>query len=157
MKFCQAHWDKMRAAVEARGLTPLVAPDREHAIANVIDEIEQGKQTLDNFDPLMSMHWNIAGNLMELLGRSFGYLLSCREGDEDPIDVTRIEDYALKAKFIGKKWPLCPICYANIAHEISCDSKKCNLAKSNGYDICIEWSADAVKENFEELMSTKES
>jgi hypothetical protein len=156
MKFCQTHWDKMRAAIEARGMTPLVASHGNAAIQNIADEIKHG-QTIDNFDPLMAMHWNISGNLLELLGQAAGYLLSCREGEEDPIDVSKLQDRPeLAAKFLGKKWPLCPICYANIAHEITCSEERCSLDRVNGYDVCIEWSADGVRQTLDELMARKQ-
>ena len=148
MKFCQRHWDVMREAVETRGLTPLVASSGKSAADNLADELARGPST-DNFDPLMAMHWNIASNLLEKLGPNGLYLLSA--GDEDPIDVAQLAS-PLKAKYAGKTWPRCPLCYANTAHEISCRETRCMLSRVDGWDICIEWAADAVKEQFDELM-----
>ena len=152
MKFCQRHWDLMRAAVESRGMTPLVADSGASAAANFVDEFEHGL-TIDNFDPLMAMHWNIATNLLDKLGSSAGYLMFGGEDTpEDPIDVERLADAKLKAKYRGKTWPRCPICYANIAHEFTCRETKCMLAQVDGYDACIEWSADAIRQKFDRIM-----
>lgn len=151
MRFCQRHWDLMRAAVESRGLSPLVAHGGKAAMENLVDELERGSTT-DNFDPLMAMHWNIATNLMEKLGQSALYLLGGPEAPEDPIDVERLASAALKDKYRGKTWPRCPLCYANIAHEFSCTDKRCSLAKVDGWDACIDWSADAMKAEFDKMM-----
>jgi hypothetical protein len=152
MKFCQRHWDMMRAAVEARGMTPLVANGGKAAVENLVDELERGPST-DNFDPLMAMHWNIATNLLQKLGQSAGYLMfGGPETPEDPIDVERLDSPAMKAKYRGKTWPRCPICYANIAHEFTCREARCTLAREDGWDVCIEFSADAVKQQFDEMM-----
>lgn len=150
MKFCQRHWDLMRAAVEARGMTPLVAANGKSAAENLVSELQDG-QTLDNFDPLMAMHWNIAGNAMEKLGPNALYLMG--GGPEDPIDMDRLTAPELKTKYAGQTWPRCPLCYMNIAHEFTCVEASCRLARVDGYDVAIEWAADGVKQKFDELMS----
>lgn len=154
MRFCQRHWDLMRAAVEARGMTPLVSQGGASAAEKMVDELKAGS-TLDNFDPLMAMHWNIATNLMEKLGQSALYLMGGPDAPEDPIDVTRLKSAALILKYRGKTWPRCPICYANIAHEFTCTDKRCTLARVGGYDMSIEWSADAIKEQFDKMMQER--
>lgn len=152
MKFCQRHWDMMRAAVEAHGMTPLVAQGGAAAIDNLVDELKAGSTT-DNFDPLMAMHWNIATNLMDKLGQSAGYLMFGGPDDpEDPIDITQLTDPALREKYQGRTWPRCPICYANIAHEFSCRDTRCTLARVDGWDVCIEMSADGMKQQFDQMM-----
>ncbi len=152
MRFCQRHWDMMRAAVEARGLSSLVAASGHSAVENLVDEVQNGP-SLDNFDPLMAMHWNIATNLMEKLGASAGYLMfGGPEAPEDPIDVTQLSDQALREKYAGKTWPRCPICYANITHEFTCREESCMLARVDGWDVCINWSADGIKADFESKM-----
>lgn len=59
MKFCQTHWDKLRAAIDAEGIGDLVAPDEPTAVAQLVSQVEQEEVTLTNFDPLMSAHWAI--------------------------------------------------------------------------------------------------
>lgn len=157
MQFCQRHWSMMRAAVEARGMSPLVASNGAEAIENIIDEPKAGSTT-DNFDPLMAMHWNIATNLMDKLGQSAGYLMfGGPDTPEDPIDVARLSDPALREKYAGKTWPRCPICYANIAHEFTCREAACMLTRVDGWDVCIEWAADAIKQQFDQLMAERHS
>ena len=153
MRFCQRHWDMMRAAVEARGMSALVAKGGAAAVENMVDELARGSTT-DNFDPLMAMHWNIATNLMEKLGPSAGYLMFGGPDDpEDPIDVAQLSDPGLREKYAGKTWPRCPICYINIAHEFGCRDERCSLARENGWDVCIEFSADGIKQQFDALMA----
>jgi hypothetical protein len=152
MKFCQEHWDKMRDAIEARGMTALVASDGRSAIENTIDELQRG-QTIDNFDPLMAMHWSIAGNLLERLGPAALYVMS--GGPEDLIDISKLDSPELKAKYLGRTWPRCPVCYANISHEFTCRSTCCNLQRVDGWDVAIEYSADAIKAEFDRLMADR--
>jgi hypothetical protein len=64
MKFCQPHWEKLREAVKARGMDQLVAKGGPEAIRRTVSEIEDGP-TPANFDPLMRLHWMIAGRVME--------------------------------------------------------------------------------------------
>jgi hypothetical protein len=152
MKFCQRHWDMMRAAVTAMGMEPLVASGGEAAVANLVDEIAHGA-TVDNFDPLMAMHWNIATNLLGKLGSSGLYLMS--DGPEDAIDVEQLRE-EFRDKYQGKTWPRCPVCYANIAHEISCRETRCALTQVDGWDVCIAWSAETIKAEFDAMMKKKE-
>ncbi len=78
MKFCQAHWDKLREAVKVRGLWHLVAQNGEQAIENEIAKIE-GRADNRNYDPLMSCHWMIVNRALDLGGL---YLMT---GDYCPI------------------------------------------------------------------------
>jgi hypothetical protein len=152
LRFCQPHWEKMKAAVEARGLSSLVAESGLSAATNMISEITEG-QTIDNFDPLMAVHWIMLGNIQEKLGQAALYLYA--GGPEDAIDVEQLTDPALKAKYAWRTWPRCPLCYINIAHEFSCSNPNCSLERVNGYDIAIEWSADGAKEQLVKLMDSK--
>lgn len=67
MKFCQPHWDALRAAVESRGLGHLIAANGRDALARTVAELE-GRDEPDDFDPLMSAHWMIAGRATDVLG-----------------------------------------------------------------------------------------
>lgn len=154
MKFCERHWTMMRAAVEARGMTPLVAENGASAAQNLMDELKHGSN-IDNFDPLMAMHWLTASKLLDELGQSAGYLMFGGPDDpEDPIDISQLSNPALREKYRGKTWPRCPICYANITHEFTCRETQCMLTRENGYDVCIEWSADAIKSELDRKMRT---
>lgn len=67
MKFCQPHWDKLRAAIEARGLSHLVAKDAQTAMADTVAQLE-GTATEANYDPLMNAHWMITGRALQMGG-----------------------------------------------------------------------------------------
>ena len=59
MKFCQDHWDKLRAAIEAEGVYELVAKDGKRAAQMFADAVEYDRESLANYDPLMWAHWAI--------------------------------------------------------------------------------------------------
>lgn len=59
MKFCTDHWQKLRAAIEARGLTRFVAKDGKHAAAQFV----AGKP-----DPLMDAHNRIVAHALDCRG-----------------------------------------------------------------------------------------
>lgn len=151
MKFCQDHWNAMRQAVEDRGLSGLVAKDGAAAVAQVEEELLERWATRETFDPLMSMHWAIATNAMRAIEASGGsplYLMT--SGDEDPVDVEAIRtaqpDRADVDSFQGRTWPRCPLCYVNLAHEITCAHLGCELDKKRGYDWMIDRAAvDALE------------
>lgn len=65
MQFCRAHWDMLRAAIEARGLSGLVAKDGRAACENMKAEL-QGRADKSNFDPLMGAHNMIVGRALGL-------------------------------------------------------------------------------------------
>lgn len=69
MKFCQPHWDRLRAAIEARGLNHLVASNGRDAMARAVADIK-GESDVSDFDPLMTAHWMIVGKVQESLGLS---------------------------------------------------------------------------------------
>ncbi len=51
MKICQAHWDRLRAAIKERGLEHLVAKDGATAMMHAVTELE-GREAENDFDPL---------------------------------------------------------------------------------------------------------
>ncbi len=69
MNFCQEHWDGMRAAVEARGMSHLVARSGVEAAQNVTDEFN-GVAGASQWDPLMAMNWAIGSRVMRAVGLS---------------------------------------------------------------------------------------
>lgn len=134
MRFCQAHWEKLRSAIDDRKLTPFIAKNGQTAIMQLAKQLDgdDGKAT---FDPLMSAHWAITNNVMSFLdhgGLNSLYLMI--EGPEDPI--TGYPGHE------GETWPRCPICYINVAHELSCTHPSCKLDKKGGYDWMIVRAAD---------------
>lgn len=144
MRFCQDHWDRLRAAIDERGLSHLIAPDGETAVAQIKQELEQGPSAV-TFDPLMSAHWAIVSNAMDTITRAGAsplYLMTA--GPEDPV-----EGYGPAGD--GRTWPRCPLCYLNLAHELTCKDPRCTLPKVGGYDWMIERAADDQAQRAAEL------
>lgn len=53
MQICAKHWAAIRAALDARGLTPFIAKSGEEAAARMQRMQEDGEETKDTFEPLM--------------------------------------------------------------------------------------------------------
>jgi hypothetical protein len=67
MKFCQTHWGKLRDAIDARGLTPLISIGGKSAAEKMISACTEGP-SLDNFDPLLGAHNKIVEHAMSAGG-----------------------------------------------------------------------------------------
>lgn len=96
MRFCQDHWDRLRRAIEDRGLSDLIAPDGRVAMRQLADQLERAgrgeePETPVNYDPLMAAHWAIVSNVGAL---ARGAALELMRPNED-----------------GS--PRCPLCWAN--------------------------------------------
>ena len=78
MRFCQRHWDALRAAVRARGLDHLVGKSGREALERARDELA-GTATDATYDPLLAAHNMILGRALEGGGL---YLLT---GDYCPV------------------------------------------------------------------------
>jgi len=72
MKICQAHWAKMRAKIDALGLTHLIAADGKEAMDRAVRELEAAeegtKPDKTDFDPLMAMTWSFTNTVLERSG-----------------------------------------------------------------------------------------
>ena len=68
MKFCDAHWAKLRAGVQARGMWHLVASSGDDMGARIDRELEDGKSSAASFDPLMAATLAIYGNAINAGG-----------------------------------------------------------------------------------------
>lgn len=135
MQFCSAHWAALRKAIDDRGLTPFVPKDGASAVQQMTTQLREGGESKQTFDPLMAAHWAIVNNVMGFIDRTGNsplYLMT--GGPEDPV-----EGYP---GFEGRTWSRCPLCYINLAHEISCTEQKCQLDKKAGYDWMIERAAE---------------
>lgn len=73
MQICKEHWEKLRAAIEKRGLSHLVANSGEQAFENIISELSGENAP---HDPLMSCNWMIHGQALERGGL---YLMGQKE------------------------------------------------------------------------------
>lgn len=72
MRPCAKHWTEMRLAVHDRGMSHLVTENGEEVLARAVREMEalqEGeKLPAADFDPLMAMHWNFCGRVLERRG-----------------------------------------------------------------------------------------
>lgn len=141
MQFCDTHWTNLRTAIDARGLSALVAETGQDAMVKTMRQFE-GEDTIDSFEPVLMAHTNIAANAMGTISRAGGnplYLLAT--GPEDPVEGQP-----------GRTWPRCPICYLGLAHEISCDGNTgCKLPRKDGYAWMIDRAADDALAKWESL------
>lgn len=64
MKFCADHWAQLRAAIDARGLTPFVPQGGEEAARRMAE----GGEGRGGFDPLMGAHNAIVSNALGTAG-----------------------------------------------------------------------------------------
>jgi hypothetical protein len=136
VKFCQDHWDRLRRAIDQRGLSPLIHQGGE-AIAEAQMRELQGIDTAGDFDPLMSAHWAIAGNASQAMERGGAnplYLLT--SGPEDPVDPALLKRAASRGIVIEGPvtWPRCPLCYVNLAHRLTCFDPKCEGDRVAAFD-----------------------
>ena len=69
MKACSKHWQMLRAAIEERGLSHLVAKDGHAAMEPMVLQLE-GREREAMFDPLMSAYWMIVSAATARVGLS---------------------------------------------------------------------------------------
>lgn len=94
MKFCQLHWDELKAAIDERGLSHLIAKDGRGAVNRVVAEIE-GTATDASYDPLMAAYWMITGRALEMGGL---YLMT---GDYCPLcELEKHTEHGVAAEWI---------------------------------------------------------
>ena len=127
LKFCQPHWNKLRTAIDARGLSGLVAQGGENAVARQFDQLQRSQNaeeavTKTNFDPLMGAHWAIVNNAMNLVGLSL--MLPNEDGSER-----------------------CPLCFIQGEHDANCTKDGCTYK----YDTWIEFAARDMLEEAKRL------
>lgn len=125
MKFCQPHWDSLKAAIIARGLGDMIARDGKEAARQMAGHMKGDKVTLENFDPLMSAHWMILGNAVEMIKRVGGDIVPLMTEEK------------------------CPICFLNNLseeHDKVCVDPNCKKVKGQTFDDWIDKAADGAAE-----------
>jgi hypothetical protein len=162
MNMCQEHWDRLREKINQRGLSHLIAPDGQTAAAQLADQFQRSAEdrdesTVANFDPLMGAFMAIGSNIMGLLGQSALYLMSGGpDALEDPIDFAQYANGdAVRGRLalfgLPLTWPRCGLCYAGLAHELTCTEQWCTLPKVDGYAWMLDRAADDAKARALEL------
>lgn len=144
MNVCDRHWQMLRDGVDAKGMGDLVTDQAIIAAKRTALTVEQGKDTLASFDPLLFAFFNLGSNGMHMIsaaGANPLYLMT--EGPEDPIEGPKGE---------GRTWPKCVVCYMSIAHEITCDGDpRCTLDLVDGYDWMVDKAVEAAEAKWKEL------
>ena len=108
MKFCQSHWDMLRAEIARVGLDGLVPKDGQEAMAKMVKSLEHsndnptGPGQVSTFDPLMGAHWAIVGNVMPYVGLA---LMAPKEDGTDR----------------------CPLCFITEDHHQRCTVPHCKV------------------------------
>ncbi len=126
MKFCQDHWDRLRAAVSARGLDQLIADGGAQAARRLKDELEAGP-SLANFDPLMGAHNAILGNALDNMPP--GAAIAMMQAPDDAPDQG------------------CPLCVLN--------ANSPGQPEPNSFDAWIDRAADDMRAEAERLLSSE--
>lgn len=123
MQMCMDHWNALRAAIDARGLSALVSESGEQAAANLASEMQDGP-SVDNFDPLLGAHNAIMVHALEHGG--FGVMQPNADGSER-----------------------CPLCWMNSMHNEHCREPGC--IETAVYDRWIDLAADGQVEDWKAL------
>ena len=138
MKFCPEHWAALRAAIDSRGLTSLVAEGGETAIKNLASELDHGT-TIDNFDPLMWAHNFIAANAMDSIKSTYQQnpLMLMADDAEHP------------------EWacPICALNWCHAEHDRLCTQEGCNFPKGYDWSEAIDTAADQALAEWKRLGS----
>lgn len=134
MNMCQGCWDKLREAIDKRGLSSLVSDSGEKA-AEIIARAANGEpESIDNFDPLLNAWGSICSNGMEAIQRIGGNPMIIMAPPGAPVDE------------LGD-WPRCVICYLNWVmdkHDETCTDPNCQKPKGEAahYTWMIDRAAD---------------
>jgi hypothetical protein len=103
MKPCKKHWNKLRTAIDARGIGHLVSSSGENAIEKFKEYEDTGAETLDNYDPLIAA---LMGTLAQLLRRpgGLGILSPNPDGTERCMWCYVNEECPCPGKDCGERW-----------------------------------------------------
>lgn len=124
MKFCQSHWDMLRAEIARVGLDKFGAKSGEQAIEMLKKQLEapsvSQREASSTFDPLMNAHWAIVNNCLPYLGLQ---LFAAKEDGTEH----------------------CPLCMITEDHAKRCTITNCDVDKSHWDD----WIVRAVDDQLQ--------
>lgn len=130
MKFCQDHWDKLKAEIVLLGMEQLIASSGEELMDRIrvqAEGAEGGEKR--GFDPLMDAHTNIISNALTVGGMDLMIALQTPPNPE------------------------CPLCFLQQHHEQGCKIKGCGFT----YDAWIGHAAKDALSHAKELGLVGES
>ena len=81
MKFCQAHWDRLKKSIIDAGMGKLIADDGAQAVERMKAELDS-TATDETFDPLMAAHNALVTEFLNPLGADGLYIFT---GDYCPM------------------------------------------------------------------------
>jgi hypothetical protein len=132
MRFCTSHWEALRQAIDARGLSSLVAETGEQAARNLASETSAGG-TIDNFDPLMGAHNAIVARAMNEIRDLY---------QQNPMmlfaDETAHPEWAC---------PVCALAWCHAEHNQLCTQDGCNFPKE------FDWAAELIDGSADFMLS----
>lgn len=89
MNMCQKHWDKLREAIDQRGLGKFVANNGEEAIEHTVRGLK-GENTIVDFEPLMGSSMCLANLALKIGGLA---LMKPNEDDSMPCPVCFLQSF----------------------------------------------------------------
>lgn len=123
MQFCDVHWQKLRAAIDARGLSDYVPANGTEAADKMRDATTRGEFTAANFDPLMGAHNTIVRNALNLAG------LAVLQHDG------------------------CPICYLTEEHARTCTTPNCAQDFERWIDYAADGAKELIEQLWGDVKS----
>jgi hypothetical protein len=102
MKLCQECWNKLKQAVDERGLSNLIAKNGEVAASQIAEQLTTGS-TPTNYDPLMAANMAIWSESL----RAFGLSMMAEDAPCPLCEKTRIESICIDlncSKQTGDDW-----------------------------------------------------
>lgn len=148
MRFCQPHWDTMRAAVDERGMAALVPEGGARAAEEVLARLLEGEESLDVFDPLMWMHmaiWSRAMSVLAGVGSDPMLLM---------VDWSTVPEVASDDAFTEAA--ACPLCVLDLLaweHDARCTDEACQKEPGPIVGDWIPSCADAALERYQQLLA----
>lgn len=101
MKFCQPHWDRLKAEIQSHGVADFIARDGHEAMAQAIGDLKGQRKTRENYDPLASACWMIYGRAIEAGGL---YLMTEDEHGKERCPLCELKKHAPQHPDIDEQW-----------------------------------------------------
>jgi hypothetical protein len=121
LSLCENHWQRLKQAIDDRGLSHLVAKNGQEAARRTAASTVENVPSVANFDPLMSSYLMIIHHSIEASGL---------EVLQVPEDESR-----------------CAICFLKEEHKKTCQNPNCG----QDFDKWIDYAADGAKQDYERL------
>jgi hypothetical protein len=91
MKFCQPHWNRLKAEITSLGVADFIAQDGKEAMAQMVGDLKGETKTRQNYDPLMGAYWMITNRALESGGL---YLMTQDENGNERCPLCEVVKHA---------------------------------------------------------------